>query len=163
MMGRSGITGGCVVLAALLLPACSGLLGTEDVIESAHVVFLTRADCSHIVTNRTRNSFAVLGVPDDLDPQQGDLIVGNLRTGSLRLGLVPFGAQDVERTLVFDVVSYDLSLAEAQDLYYDLCPLPPREIPPGTPGLPLAPDAPGDEVPPGEVRPDTPPDTSGVF
>jgi hypothetical protein len=157
MTTRWGIRSLCGAVAVLLLPACSGLLGTEDVIESAHVVFLTRADCSHVVTNRTRTSFAVLGTPDDFGAQQGDLIVGNLRTGSLRLGLVPFGAQEVERTLVFDVVDYDLSLAKAQELYYDFCPLPAREIPPGTPGLPLA---------PGAVPVDTtvvPADTSNVF
>jgi len=144
MAARSGIAGCCIALAALLLPACGGLLGTEAVTEAAHVVFLTRADCSHVVTNRTRTSFAVLGAPDEFNPRQGDLLVGNLRTGAHQLGFVPFGAQGVERTLTFEVVDYDLSLAEAQDLYYDFCPLPAREMPPGTPDLPLAPD----EVPP---------------
>jgi len=159
MVGRRGIQRNCVALAALLLPACSGLFGTEAVIESAHVVFLTRADCSHLVTNRTRTSFAVLGTPADYAPRQGDLLVGNLRTGAQQLGFVPFGAQGVERTLTFEVVDYDLSLAEAQRLYYDVCPLPAREIPPGTPGLPLTPDmtdAPSDTT-------GMPSDTTGVF
>lgn len=161
MAGRPGPRIGCICvgLAVLFFPACSGLFGTEAVIESAHVVFMTRDDCPRFVTNRTRNSFAVLATPDGFDPRQGDLIVGNLRSGAQQLGFVPFGAQEVERTLTFEVVDYDLSLAEAQDLYYDFCPLPPTEIPPGTPGLPLAPD----EVPPGDVPPDVPPDTAGVF
>lgn len=133
MIGRSGIAGCCAVLAALLLPACSGLFGTEAVTESAHVVFLTRDGCSHVVTNRTRTSFAVLGTPDDFDARQGDLLVGNFRTGALRLGVVPFDAEEITRTLVFDIVDYDLSLAEAQRLYYDFCPLPPPEIPPDAP------------------------------
>ena len=157
MIGRRGSRRSCVALAALLFPACSGLFGTEAVTESAHVVFLTRSDCSHLVTNRTRNSFAVLGLPGDFDARQGDLLVGNLRTGAQQLGFVPFGAQGVERTLTFEVVDYDLSLAEAQRLYYDFCPLPLTAIAPGTPGLPLAPD---------EVSPDTtgmPSDTTSVF
>lgn len=143
---------GTIALAALLFPACSGLFGTEAVTESAHVVFLTRADCSHLVTNRTRTSFAVLGTPEGFDARQGDLIVGNLRTGPQQLGVVPFGAQAIDRTLTFEVVDYDLSLAEAQRLYYNFCPLPPSEVPPGTPGLPLAPDT-----------TDVPTDTSSVF
>ena len=163
MIGRWGVAGFCVALAALLFPACSGLLGTEAVVQSAHVVFLTRADCQHLVTNRTRTSFAVLGMPDGFDARQGDLIVGNLSSGQRLLDVVPFGEQAVTRTLSFEVVDHNLSLAEAQDLYYDLCPLPPTAIPPGTPGLPLAPDAPGDEVPPGEVRPDAPADTTGMI
>lgn len=143
MTGRRGIVGYCVALAALVLPACGGLFGTDAVTQSAHVVFLTRADCDHVVTNRTRNSFAVLGRPDAFDARQGDLIVGNLGNGRRLLDVVPFGEQTATRTLSFDVVDHDLSLAEAQNLYYDLCPLPVEEITPSIPGLPLSPDTTG--------------------
>jgi hypothetical protein len=162
MTGRRGIGSLCAALAALLLPACTGLLGTEAVID-AHAVFLTRDGCPYFVTNLTRNSFAVLAAPAEFDPRQGDLLVGDLNEGVRSLEVVPFGEQDIARTLSFEVAGHGLSLEEAQDLYYGFCPLPPGEIPPGTPSLPLAPDATDDGVPPGEVRPETPPDTAGVF
>jgi hypothetical protein len=152
MAGRRGIAGWCVALAALVLPGCGGLFGTDAVIQSAHVVFLTRDDCAHVVTNRNRASFAVLGLPDGFDARQGDLVVGNLGTGPRLLDIVPFREQSPTRTLSFEVVDHDLSLAEAQDLYYGFCPLPPSAIPAGTPGFPLAPDT-----------TDAPPDTTGTF
>lgn len=143
MAGRWGIAGIGVALAALVLPGCGGLFGTEAVIQSAHVVFLTRDDCGHVVTNRTRNSFAVLGLPDGFDAQQGDLIAGNLGNGRRLLDVVPFREQAATRTLTFDVVDHDLSLAEAQAIYYDFCPLPQPESVPDTTVAP--------------------PDTTGVF
>jgi hypothetical protein len=143
---------GC--LLAAFLPACSGLFGAEAVTESAHAVFLTQADCPYVVTNQTRDQFAVLTARGTYAPRQGDLLVGNLRRGEVRLAIVPFGEEAIARSATFEVAGYSLALAEAQDLYYGFCPLPPAAVPPGTPGLPLAPDAPQDEVPP---------DTSDVF
>ena len=146
------IAAGVLLLASL--PACSGLLGAESVVESAHAVFLTRPDCPYFVTNETEGSFAVLTPRADFAPRQGDLLVGNLRSGALDLDLVPFGAEIASRTVPFDVAGHGLSLAEAQAYYYGYCPLPPAAIPPGTPGLPLAPDG---------VPLDAPPDTTGAF
>ncbi|MEP0547533.1 MAG: hypothetical protein ABJF88_11425 [Rhodothermales bacterium] len=146
------IVAGVFLLA--FLPACSGLLGTESVIESAHAVFLTRPDCPYVVTSETQRGFAVLTPQDDFAPRQGDLILGNLSTGALTLAVVPFDAETATRTVPFDIAGHDLSLAEAQAFYYGYCPLPPAAIPPGTPGLPLAPDG---------VPLDVPPDTTGAF
>ena len=73
------------------LPACSGLFGTESVEESAHAVFLTRPDCPYVVTNETQRSFAVLTPQDGFALKQGDLLLGNLRTGTMTLDVVPFG------------------------------------------------------------------------
>ena len=150
----AGLRTAASVLLLAFLPACSGLFGTEAVIESAHAVFLTRPDCPYVVTSETQRGFAVLTPQDDFAPRQGDLILGNLSTGTLTLDVVPFGTETATRTVPFDVAGHGLSLAEAQAFYYGYCPLPPPPIPPGTPGLPLAPDG---------VPLDIPPDTSGTF
>ena len=164
---RSSIKHLWVVLGVLVLPACGGLgdglFGAETDILAAHAVFLTQPDCPYVVTNQRRDQFAVLTPRGTYAPRQGDLLVGSLRTGEVGLDIVPFGAEEIERSARFEVAGHSLDLAEAQDLYYGFCPLPAREIQPGTPGLPLAPDASGDDVPPGEVRPGAPPDTTGVF
>ncbi len=107
------------------------------------------------MTNETQRSFAVLTPQDGVALQQGDLLLGNLRTGTLTLDVVPFGTQTaIARTVPFEVAGHGLSLAEAQAFYYGYCPLPPAAIPPGTPGLPLAPE---------DVPLDVPPDTSSTF
>lgn len=117
-----------LLLFAASLPACGGLgdeiLGAEPAPEVAHAVFMTRPDCPYFVTNQTRNQFAVLTPRDGFAPRQGDLLVGILRDGVLPLEVVPFGDQGIARTLTFEVAGHDLSLAEAQDLYYSACPLP---------------------------------------
>ncbi len=136
-----------VLLALAAGPGCS----SPEVIESAQAVFMTRPGCPYVVTNKTRRSFAVLAPRGDFAPRQGDLLVGDLRTGTLSLQVVPFDAQAITGTVPFEVVGHDLSLAEAQALYYGACPLLPDTV--RSTGLPLAPEG---------VPLSVPPDTTGV-
>ncbi|MEM1042113.1 MAG: hypothetical protein AAGI91_05735 [Bacteroidota bacterium] len=111
------------MLAALLLPGCAGLFGAETTVESAHAVFVARPGCAHLIARTPGTGYAVLRPRGDYAPRQGDILVGNLRRGSLALGIVPFGANGLDGSEQFEVVQHGLSLAEAQEVYYGLCPL----------------------------------------
>ncbi len=111
------------VLAALSLPACAGLFGTETAIESAHSVFVARPGCPYFTAKTPGAGYAVLRPTTDYAPHRGDLLVGNLQRGGLALGVVPAGANDLREGERFEVVQFDLALAEAQAVYYGLCPL----------------------------------------
>ena len=114
-----------LLLFAAALPACTG---PESAIESAHAVFMTRPGCPYVVTNMTAARFAVLAPRDGYTPRQGDLLVGNLRVGALTLGVAPFGAEEITETATFEVAGHGLGLAEAQDLFYGLCPPSPDTL-----------------------------------
>jgi hypothetical protein len=121
----AGLRPVAAALLLALLPACTGLLGTDAAEESAHAVFMARPNCPYIVTSETQRGFAVLTPQDDFVPQPGDLLLGNFRTGALTIDVIPFGSQTTMRTVPFDIVGHSLSLAEAQAFYYGYCPLPP--------------------------------------
>lgn len=106
--------------ALVLLPACSG---SEEATESAHAVFVARAGCDYVIAKTTGRGYAVLRPTGPYDPRQGDLLVGNLREGSLTLGLIPTATAGLTPGLAFEVARYDLALADAQRLYYGFCPV----------------------------------------
>ena len=128
----AGLRSAAAALLLALLPACSGILGTDDAKELAHAVFMTRSTCPYVVTNETQRNFAVLTPLDGTNLRQGDLLVGNLSTGTLMVDVVPFDGEAVTRSVSVEVVSHGLSLAEAQAFYYGYCPLPPP-LPPVVP------------------------------
>ena len=109
-----------LVAVALLLSACSG--AEEAAIESAHAVFVARPGCAYVIAKTTGRGYAVLRPTGAYEPAQGDLLVGNLREGTLTLGLVPTGTDDLTPGVAFEVAGHDLALADAQRLYYGYCP-----------------------------------------
>lgn len=109
-----------VAVALLLLSACSG--SEEAAIESAHAVFVARPGCDYVIAKTTGSGYAVLRPTGAYEPAQGDLLVGNLRVGTLTLGLVPVATDDLTPGVAFEVARHDLALADAQRLYYGLCP-----------------------------------------
>lgn len=111
---------GALVAVALLLSACSG--AEEAAIESAHAVFVARPGCDYVIAKTTGRGYAVLRPTGAYEPSQGDLLVGNLRDGTLTLGLVPVASDDLTPGLAFEVARHDLALADAQRLYYGFCP-----------------------------------------
>lgn len=106
--------------AALLLGACSG--AEEAAIESAHAVFMAQPGCDYVIAKTTGRGYAVLRPTGPYEPRHGDLLVGNLREGTLTLGLVPATTDDLTPGLTFEVAGYDLALSDAQRRYYALCP-----------------------------------------
>ena len=128
----AGLRSATAALLLALLPACSGLLGTDAAEESAHAVFLARSTCPYVVTSETQRSFAVLTPLDGTALRQGDLLLGNLRTGTIAIDVIPSDGEAVTRAVSVEVVSHGLSLAEAQAFYSGYCPLPPP-LPPALP------------------------------
>ncbi len=120
----SGVGSLLLLLAVLWLPGCAGLFASETTIEAAHSVFVTRPGCPYFTAQTTGEGYAVLRPQGTYTPHQGDLLVGNLRRGGLALGVVPFGTNDLGESERFEVVQHGLTLAEAQEVYYGLCPLP---------------------------------------
>ena len=110
-----------LLLLAIFLPACSG--SEEATIESAHAVFVVRPGCDYFIARTTGRGYLVASPTDSYRPRQGDLLVGNAGTGERRFGIVPSGTNDMSPAQSVRVVDYDLSIAEAQDLYYGYCPL----------------------------------------
>lgn len=110
------------LLLAVLLPACSG--SEEASIESAHAVFVARPGCDYFIAQTTGRGYLVATPSAGYAPRQGDLLVGNLSDGEIRLGVVPAGTNDLGPSEAIRVVEHGLSLADAQRLYYGYCPLP---------------------------------------
>lgn len=108
-----------LVAVALLLSACSG---SEEALESAHAVFVARPGCEYVIAKTTGRGYAVLRPTGAYEPRQGDLLVGNLRDGTLTLGLIPVTTDDLTPGFAFEVAGHDLALADAQRLYYGFCP-----------------------------------------
>ena len=111
-----------LLLVAVLLPACSG--SDEATIESAHAVFVVRPGCDYFIAQTTGRGYLVGAPSGTYAPRQGDLLVGNLSDGEIRLGVVPARTNDLGPTEPIRVVEHGLSLADAQRLYYGYCPLP---------------------------------------
>jgi len=121
-----------LLLLAVLLPACSG--SEEAAIESAHAVFVVRPGCEYFIAQTTGRGYLVAAPSGTYAPRQGDLLVGNLSDGEIRLGIVPARTNDLGPAEPIRIVEHGLSLGEAQRLYYGYCPLPVAPAPADTTG-----------------------------
>ena len=111
-----------VLLLALWLPACSG--SEEAAIESAHAVFVVRPGCDYFIAQTTGRGYLVAAPSGAYAPRQGDLLVGTLSDGEIRLDVVAARTDDLSPGEPIRIVGHDLALADAQGLYYGYCPLP---------------------------------------
>jgi len=115
------------LLPALLIIALSGcglFAAAVDEADDAHVVTLTTAGCEHVVVKTQGDGFGLLAPVEPLVLRRGDMLVGPLRRGQIPLRLLPFPEQDLGPAVVFDVHAAGVSLAAAQSLWRQVCPVP---------------------------------------
>lgn len=121
LLGAGAALAGCGILP--------GFGEADDAIEHAHVVFLTRPDCRWVVAKTQGGGFALVAPIRTDALRQGDLLVGDLRTGTLQLRTVPFPGDALTEPVPFQAAGVGLSLARAQADWRRACPGPPPDTP----------------------------------
>ncbi len=109
-----------VVLLATGLAGC-GLLGAvPEAQDEAHVVALTMDGCRYVLAESRGGSFSIVARTEE-PLENGDILIGPIRTGSITMDLLPFPQEDGIRIARLDVRAAGLSWTEGRRAWREAC------------------------------------------
>jgi hypothetical protein len=114
-----------LIVAALALLALPGCAPPQTTQVESHVVWQHLPECPYLVARTLHRGFALLGHPPEFVPRRGDLLIGSLRPGRVRVRLYPVESEVAAGDLEVNVLAFDTPLDLIQDAYRVVCNVPP--------------------------------------